>query len=333
MREAALQIIVSLELANTANYIAFLNLQMTIDPKEISMPKLHEHLLSAVAPRPIAFVSTVDLEGNVNLSPFSFFNVFGSNPPVMIFSPARSGRTGATKNTHDNIVEVPECVVNIAHYDILYQMNLAAGMYPKGINEFEKSGLTPVASAIVKPPRVGECYVSFECKVTQVIETGETGGAGNLIICEVVMLHISDSVLDGEGSIDPAKMDYIARMGKQNWCRVGPENIFNVPSFKMGNELGMGFEQLPAGIRSSKYLSGNDLAQLATCDKIPTEKELFDTRDVAEIQIVVQNHGHDFVNFEKEMHLLAKQEIEQTNLWLAWKILMIVEYTRESLTD
>jgi flavin reductase (DIM6/NTAB) family NADH-FMN oxidoreductase RutF len=159
---------------------------MTIDPKDLPMPKLHDHLLSAVAPRPIAFVSTVDRDGNVNLSPFSFFNVFGSNPPIMIFSPARSGRTGATKNTHDNIKEVPECVVNIAHYDMLYQMNLAAGMYPKGTDEFKKSGLTAVPSVKVKPPRVRECYVSFECKVNQVIETGETGGAGNLIICEVV---------------------------------------------------------------------------------------------------------------------------------------------------
>jgi flavin reductase (DIM6/NTAB) family NADH-FMN oxidoreductase RutF len=304
---------------------------MTIDPKEIPIPKLHEHLLSAVAPRPIAFVSTVDRDGNVNLSPFSFFNVFGSNPPVMIFSPARSGKTGATKNTHDNVKVMPECVVNIAHYDILYQMNLAAGMYPKGTDEFTKSGLTAVDSVKVKPPRVGECYVSFECKVNQVIETGETGSAGNLIICEVVMMHIHDSVLDSEGSIDPLKMDYIARMGKQNWCRIGAENMMTIPSFKMANELGMGFELLPEGIRKSKYLSGNDLAQLAACDKIPTEKELFDTRDVAEIQVIVHKYGCDFNAFEQEMHLLARQEIGQANLWLAWKILMIVEYTRESL--
>jgi flavin reductase (DIM6/NTAB) family NADH-FMN oxidoreductase RutF len=304
---------------------------MILDPKELSIPKLHEHLLGAVAPRPIAFVSTVDKDGNVNLSPFSFFNVFGANPPIMIFSPARSGRTGVTKNTHDNLKEVPECVVNIAHYDILYQMNLAAGMYPKGVNEFEKAGLTATPSVKVKPPRVSECYVNFECRVNQIIETGEAGGAGNLIICEVVMLHIDDRVLDSEGSIDPLKMDYIARMGKQNWCRVGVENMITVPSFKMAGELGMGFDQLPQGIRQSKYLSGNELAQLAACDKIPTEKELFDTRDVEEIQVIVRNHGHDFDSFEKHMHLLAKQEIEQGNLWLAWKILMIVEFTRESL--
>lgn len=306
---------------------------MTIDPKDLSIPKLHEHLLSAVAPRPIAFVTTIDRDGKVNLAPFSFFNVFGSNPPVMVFSPARSGRTGDTKNTHDNVKEVSECVVNITPYERLYQMNLAAGMYPKGVDEFVKSGLTPVASVKVKPPRVAECHVSFECKVINVIETGQAGGAGNLIVCEVVMMHINDAVLDSEGSIDPLKMDYIARMGKQNWCRVGAENIFTVPNFKMANELGMGFDHLPAGIRESKYLSGNDLAQLAACNKIPSEKELFALRDVAEIQVLIGKYGHDFNALEKEMHLLAKQEIEQENTDLAWKILMIVEYTRESLVN
>ena len=305
---------------------------MQLDPKELTPSKLHDHLLCAVAPRPIAFVSTVDKEGNVNLSPFSFFNVFGSNPPIMIFSPARSGRTGATKHTHDNVKEVPECVVNIAHYDMIYQMNLAAGMYPKGTDEFIKSGLTSVPSVSVKPPRVGESYVSFECKVINVIETGEQGGAGNLIVCEVVMIHIADSVLDGD-SIDPLKMNYIARMGKQNWCRVGVENIFQIQGFKMANELGMGFDLLPEGIRKSKYLSGNDLAQLAASEREPTEKELFEMRDVAEVQLVVDKYGHDFGLFEKEMHLLAKQEIEQHNVWLAWKMLMVVEYTRESMHE
>jgi len=301
------------------------------DPKDLSPQKLHEHLLSAIAPRPVAFVSTIDKEGNTNLSPFSFFNVFGSNPPTLIFSPARSGKTGATKNTHDNILEVPECVVNISHYDILHQMNLAAGMYPKGVNEFEKSGLTPVSSLKITPARVAECFVQFECVVKQVIETGSNGGAGNLIICEVVMLHINEQVLDAEGSIDPLKMNYIARMGKQNWCKIGAENIFSIPSFKMGNELGMGFDQLPEAIRNSKFLSGNDLGLLASANSLPSERELFETKDVPEIQLVVNKYGHDFNLFEKEMHLLAKQEIEQGNISLAWKVLMIVEFTRESI--
>ena len=306
---------------------------MIINAKETPIPKLHEYLLSAVAPRPVAFVSTIDTLGTVNLSPFSFFNVFGANPPIMVFSPARSGRTGATKNTHDNVKEVAECVVNIAHYDMLYQMNLAAGMYPKGINEFEKAGLTAVPSLHVKPPRVAECYVSFECKVNQVIETGEGGGAGNLIVCEVLTIHIQDQVLDSEGSIDPLKMNYIARMGKQNWCRIGIDNMFQVPSFKMATDLGMGFQELPVGIRHSKHLSGNDLAQLATYHEPPTERELFETKDVPEIQLIVSKYGHSFTDFEREMQLLAKQEIEQDNIWLAWKVLMIVEYTREGMEN
>ena len=306
---------------------------MQFDPKELTPAKLHEHLLGAVAPRPIAFVSTIDAEGNVNLSPFSFFNVFGSNPPIMIFSPARSGRTGATKNTHDNVKEIAECVVNIPHYDILYQMNLAAGMYPKGTNEFVKAGLTAAASVMVKPPRVAECYASFECKVINVIETGPDGGAGNLIVCEVVMMHLADEVLDSDGSIDPLKMDYIARMSKQNWCRIGEDNIFQVPGFRMGNELGMGWDALPEGVRTSKYLTGNDLAQLAAAERIPTERELFEMKDVPEVQLIVDRYGHDFDAFEKEMHLLAAQEIIQENIWLAWKTVMVVEYTRESIEE
>ena len=304
---------------------------LKIKPGEVPGAKIHEYLLSAVAPRPIAFVSTVDKEGNVNLAPFSFFNVFGSNPPTLIFSPARSGKTLQTKNTHDNVLEVDECVVNIAHYEMLYQMNLAANMYPKGVNEFAKSGLTPVASEIVKPPRVAEANVQMECKVKQVIETGQGGGAGNLIICEVVLMHINENVLDATKSIEPLKMNYIARMSKQYWCRIGEENIFEVPGFRMADNLGLGFDDLPEGIRKSKYLSGNDIAQIAGSERLPEEKELFEMGPVAEVKLIIDKYGDNFEAFEKEMHLLAKQEIEQGNIWFAFKILMIVELTRESL--
>ncbi len=304
---------------------------LKIKPGEVPVPKLHEYLLSAVAPRPIAFVSTIDKAGNVNLAPFSFFNVFGANPPTLIFSPARSGRTGQSKNTHDNVLEVAECVVNIAHYDMLYQMNLAANMFPKGVNEFAKSGLTPVASEIVKPPRVAEANVQMECIVKQVIETGPLGGAGNLIICEVVMMHINEKVLDHAGSIDPYKMNYIARMSKQFWCRISEENIFEVPSFRMADSPGLGFDDLPEGIRKSKYLSGNDIALIAGSERLPEEKELFEMGPVPEVKMLIDKYGNDFETFEKEMHLLAKQEIEQGNIWFAFKILMIVEMTRESL--
>jgi hypothetical protein len=229
------------------------------------------------------------------------------------------------------VLEVDECVVNIAHYDMLYQMNLAANMYPKGVNEFTKSGLTPVASEIVKPPRVAEAHVQMECKVKQVIETGQGGGAGNLIICEVVMMHINENVLDANKSIDPFKMNYIARMSKQYWCRIGEENIFEVPAFRMADNLGLGFDELPEGIRKSKYLSGNDIAQIATSERLPEEKELFEMGPVPEVKLLIDKYGNDFEDFEKEMHLLAKQEIEQSNIWFAFKILMIVELTRESL--
>jgi flavin reductase (DIM6/NTAB) family NADH-FMN oxidoreductase RutF len=297
---------------------------LSINPSEIPMPKLHEYLLSAIAPRPIAFVSTIDKEGNVNLSPFSFFNVFGSNPPTLVFSPARSGRTGATKNTHDNVLEVDECVVNIAHYDMLYQMNLAAHMYPKGVDEFAKSGLTKLDSITVKPPRVAECYVQMECKVKQVIETGQGGGAGNLIICEVTMLHVNEKVLNEEGSIDPFKMNYIARMGKQFWARIGAENIISVPGFKMANELGVGWDALPQSITHSKYLSANDVAQIASLHSFPTKEELEEIRKADFMKEIFAENENDVEGLKKAIHLRAKIEIERGSLPLAFQLLMLI---------
>ena len=305
---------------------------LSINPDEIPMPKLHEYLLSAVAPRPIAFVSTIDKGGNANLAPFSFFNVFGSNPPTLIYSPARSGRTGATKNTHDNVLEIKECVVNIAHYDMLYQMNLAAGMYAKGTDEFKKSGLTPVASVTVKPPRVAECYVQMECEVKQVIETGPGGGAGNLVICEVKMIHINEKVLNEEGSIDPLKMDYIARMGKQFWARIGAENIISVSGFKMAIELGIGWDALPVGITHSEYLSGNDIARTASLHAFPTTEELQELRKADFVKEIFFEHYNNFAALEKAIHMRAKIEIERGSLPLAFQLLMLAEEERTSLT-
>lgn len=302
---------------------------LTVVPSEIPHPKLHEHLLHAIAPRPIAFVSTINKEGNVNLAPFSFFNCFGSNPPTLVYSPALSGRTGHTKNTHDNVLEVAECVVNIAHYDMLYQMNLAAGMYAKGVNEFAKSGLTAVPSVTVKPPRVGECYVQFECVVKDVIETGKGGGAGNLVVCEVKLIHINEKVLAADGeSIDPFKMDYIARMGKQYWCRVTQENIIQVPPFKMMEDLGLGFDQLPDGIKKSPYLSGNDIARIAAFHAFPAQSEINEVEKADFMQEMIAAHKNDFAAFEKEAHLRAKVEIVRGSLPLAFQILMIVEKLR-----
>ena len=302
---------------------------LSINTSEIAMPKLHEYLLSAIAPRPIAFVSTIDKEGHVNLSPFSFFNVFGSNPPTLIFSPARSGRTGATKHTHDNVLEVRECVVNIPNYDMLYQMNLAAHMYPKGIDEFTKSGLTKQESITVMPPRVAECFVQLECEVKDVIVTGLNGGAGNLVVCEVKMIHINEKVLNEEGSIDTNKMNYIARMGKQFWARIGAENIISIPGFKMANELGVGWDELPNGITHSKYLSGNDIARIAELHLFPTEEELSELRKAEFVEEMFSEHKNDFVALEKAIHLRAKFEIERGSLQLAFQLLMITEKSKK----
>src|SRR6187402_1935854 len=186
---------------------------LTIDPKEITTPQMHAYLLGAVTPRPIAFASTVDLKGNVNLSPFSFFNCFGANPPLLIFSPARRGRDNTTKHTYENVREVAEVVINVVNYSMVQQASLASTEYPKGVNEFKKAGFTELPSVMVKPPRVAESPVSMECKVLQIIQTGDQAAAGNLVICEILLMHIREDILDAEGKIDPWKLDAVARLG------------------------------------------------------------------------------------------------------------------------
>jgi len=238
----------------------------TIDPKAVSTAALHGYMLGAVTPRPIAFASTIDSAGNVNLSPFSFFNVFSANPPIMIFSPARRGRDNTTKHTYENVLQVKEVVINIVNYDIVQQMSLSSTEYGKGINEFEKAGLTPLASQTIKPPRVAESPVQFECRVNEVISLGTEGGAGNLVICEVLKMHINEAVLDADGKIDPVKLDAVSRMGG-NWYGRAKQGMFEVP--KPLSRLGIGFDQLPEAIRTSKLLTGNDLAMLANVEVLP----------------------------------------------------------------
>ena len=238
----------------------------TIDPKAVSTAALHGYMLGAVTPRPIAFASTIDSAGNVNLSPFSFFNVFSANPPIMIFSPARRGRDNTTKHTYENVLQVKEVVINIVNYDIVQQMSLSSTEYGKGINEFEKAGLTPLASQTIKPPRVAESPVQFECRVNEVISLGTEGGAGNLVICEVLKMHINEAVLDPDGKIDPVKLDAVSRMGG-NWYGRAKQGMFEVP--KPLSRLGIGFDQLPEAIRTSKLLTGNDLAMLANVEVLP----------------------------------------------------------------
>jgi flavin reductase (DIM6/NTAB) family NADH-FMN oxidoreductase RutF len=287
---------------------------MIIDPKDLTVPKLQGYLQGAVAPRPIAFASTVDKEGKINLSPFSFFNMFSMNPPILVFSPSRRVRDNSTKHTLQNIQEVPEVVVNIVNYSMVQQASLTSCEFPKGTNEFIKAGFTQVPSQKIKPPRVGESPVSFECKVNQVIPLGTDGGAGNLVICEVLLMHIKDEVLDNEGKINPYKLDAVARMGYNYYSRAQGESIFEVP--KPNEKLGIGFDQLPDKIKSSSVLTGNDLGQLANIEKLPDAKSIDDFKSIPEVQIAM-SYGQTAID------KLAQKYLKEGRVEDAWKILLV----------
>lgn len=259
----------------------------TVTPGEVSTKELHAYLLSAVAPRPIAFASTVDKEGNVNLSPFSFFNVFSANPPTLIFSPARRVRDNTTKHTLENVLETKEVVINIVTEEIVHQASLASTEYAEDINEFVKAGLTEVKSEIVAPPRVLESKVSIECKVTDVITLGTEGGAGNLVICEVVKVHIHEEVLDENGRISTERMKLVARMGESWYCKAFGDALFQIP--KPLQTLGVGFDHLPKDILKSEVLTGNDLAQLANVEEIPNGVYSADVHDHARAKQLLNN--------------------------------------------
>ena len=239
---------------------------LSLDPNSIPVPKLHGYLLGAVAPRPICFASTVDADGRVNLSPYSFFNVFSANPPVMIFSPARRVRDNTIKHTLENVMQTKEVVINIVSYNMVQQMSLSSTEYARGVNEFEKAGFTELPSEVVKPPRVAESPAQFECVVKDVIHLGEEGGAGNLVIAQVVRVHLKDHILDAEGHIDPARLDAVSRMGG-NWYGRAKEGLFEVP--KPLRTLGIGVDSLPQSVKNSKVLTGNDLGQLGNQEALP----------------------------------------------------------------
>jgi flavin reductase (DIM6/NTAB) family NADH-FMN oxidoreductase RutF len=286
---------------------------LTINPKEVSAPEFHGYLLGAVTPRPIAFASTIDLEGLVNLSPFSFFNCFGANPPLLIFSPARRGRDNTTKHTYENVLAVPEVVINIVNYAMVQQTSLASAEYPKGVNEFKKAGFSEVPSVMVRPPRVGEAPVAMECKVLQVIQTGDKGGAGNLVICQVLLMHIKEEVLDDEGRIDPFKLDAVARLGRDWYCRVQGNAIFKVP--KPLEKIGIGIDQIPEHIRRSKILTGNDLALLANVEKIPDVQADDHGANDNRVQAAWQKG-------EEAVHKLAQQYLMEEKVMEAWRVLL-----------
>ncbi len=286
---------------------------ITIDPKEITVPKMHSYLLGAVAPRPIAFASTIDIEGNVNLSPFSFFNVFSANPPILVFSPSRRGRDNTTKHTLENVSQVPEVVINIVDYALVQQASLTSTEYEKGVNEFIKAGLTQVPSIKVKPPRVGESPVSFECKVNQIIPLGNQGGAGNLVVCEVVLFHISEKILDQDDKIDPWKLDAVARMGGDYYCRAQGEAVFKVP--KPLEKKGIGVDQLPPNVQQSKVLSGNELAMLANVESLPSQDSVNAWKSKSE-------NGRLLNQPKSIVHLKASELLGEGSIEEAWLLLM-----------
>lgn len=290
---------------------------LSLDPKELKTSLLHQYLLHAIAPRPIAFASTVDKDGNPNLSPFSFFNVFSANPPVVIFSPARSGRTGATKNTLDNVREVPEVVINVVNYDLVQQASLSSTEYPKGVNEFVKAGLTEIPSVKVQPSRVKESPVQFECVVREVIELGTHGGAGNLVIAEVVMMHINEDVLDPETQmIDQHKIDLVARMGADWYCRASGSAMFKVA--KPLTTIGIGVDALPASIRNSKVLTGNHLGQLGNVEKLPSPEDVKAYLATGTLETYRKARGEEGA----DLHVIAADLLNNGHVEEAWKVLL-----------
>ena len=290
---------------------------MTILPGDVKTAQLHAYLLGSVAPRPICFASTIDSEGNSNLSPFSFFNVFGSKPPILIFSPSRRVRDNTIKHTLENVYETNEVVINIVNYNMVQQTNLASCEYPKTTDEFIKAGFTPIKSDIVKPFRVKESPVQLECRVMQVIETGKEGGAANLIICEVLCMHIDDNILDASGTIDPHKIDLVARMGADYYCRASGAAIFKVEKPNMA--LGIGVDALPDNIRNSKVLTGNELGILGNSNSIPVVSTHVDDDRLHEI-LKTNTHDEDLKN--TLLHTYAKELLNTGDTDKAWQVLM-----------
>lgn len=292
---------------------------LTLDPKEIPTPVLQSYLQGAVAPRPVAFASTVDKNGNVNLSPFSFFNIFSTNPPILVFSPSRRVRDNTTKHTLENVEEVPEVVINIVNYAMVQQASLSSTEYPKGVNEFIKSGLTEVPSERVKPPRVAESPVSFECLVKDIIKLGDGGGAGNLIVCEVTLAHFKEEILNTDKQIDPYKLDAVARMGGDWYCRANGDAIFKVPKPLM--KLGIGVDKIPESIRMSNVLTGNDLGLLGNVEQLPDSKFIGACKLESEVKAAISEG-------ETSIHKLAHQYLQEGKGEKAWGVLLAFHLNR-----
>lgn len=279
-------------------------------PKDCTVQQMQALLSSAVAPRPIAFASTIDAEGNPNLSPFSFYNIFSSNPPILIFSPARRVRDNTTKHTLQNVQDVPEVVINVVHYGMIQQMSLSSTEYAKGVNEFDKSGLTMLKSELVRPFRVAESPIQMECKVIEIKPLGQEKGAGNLVICKVLKLHVSDEVLNIKGEIDQEKLDLVARGGGSYYIRA-KDGFLEIP--KPLRTLGIGIDALPEELRNSTVLTGNDLGLLGNVEALPTQNEIDD---------FCKNQLHKNIKTVKELHQKAQDYLREGQVQKAWCILL-----------
>jgi flavin reductase (DIM6/NTAB) family NADH-FMN oxidoreductase RutF len=293
---------------------------MLIDLSKISATETQQWLQHAIAPRPICFASTIDKNGIVNLSPFSFFNLFSTQPPIVIFSPSRRLRDGTTKHSLENVLEVPECVINIVDYAMVQQVSLASCEFPKGVDEFFKAGFTKEPATLVRPPMVKEAKIRMECKVNEVKSLGDQGGAGQLVIAEVLRIHIDESILGEDGKIDQRKMHHVARLGGDWYCKVDENNLFKVP--KPNTQLGIGIDALPEGIRSSQLLTGNHLGMLANVTAIPAIDPAFTDQ---QLQQIIQYFSVNPGEMEKELHRYAASLLNEGKADAAWQVLLAGE--------
>ncbi|HTQ29302.1 MAG TPA: flavin reductase family protein [Puia sp.] len=290
---------------------------MTIDLKDLNPQERQHFLQHAIAPRPICFASTVDQAGHVNLSPFSFFNLFSTTPPVVIFSPVRRVRNNTTKHTLENVQEVPEVVINIVDYDLVQQTSLASCEFPRNVNEFVKAGLTPMPASLVRPPMVRESKINMECSVLEIKSLGNQGGSGNLVICEVLRMHVADAILDARRRIDQTKIHHVARLGGDWYCKVDEHSLFLVE--KPNTELGIGVDALPASIRNSRILTGNNLGQLSNVREMPVVDPAFhDDR----LKNIIQYFSINPDDMENELHRYAKELLDKGLVQEAWQILL-----------
>ena len=296
---------------------------MKLDPKNAGRSEFYNLLTSAIAPRPICFAATRSADGVLNVSPFSYFNVFSANPPVVVFSPARRGRNNTTKDTLNNLMEVKECTVNIVNFSMVEQMSLASTEYPPGVSEFEKAGFTPVESERISVPRVGESPVSFECVADDIIPLGDKGGAGNLVLARIVLAHVDNRYLDEDGQLDTTKLDLVARMGGNYYCRAKGDAIFEIP--KPTGKLGIGIDRLPESVRMSEVLSGNNLGRLGTVERLPDPSEVAEMAEEAQIEAILEQEGLTPAYQRSAIHQVAKHWLENGETERALRGLLLAD--------